>query len=261
MVAALKRGVAHGILKKSEGYYSLPTDTKSECLEVAAQELGLLDLCCRKKKRESRRKKGCKSVSSRRKKRASRRSRKSRMRGCKPRSGRGRSRRKSKSRSMRRGKSRRGKSRRGKSGRGCPCKTKRGGRSKRGRRSKRSKSRGCKPKRRARRPKRINCGDEEDQKPKGKQCEQFGIDVYGNDERELTDRHSRCRTKSRSRSCSRNRNVVSTAWTNINSFTTFFFTHFRAVFLDEFLYEHPRGSLFVQLKPEYNTFTLEIDLI
>lgn len=52
---ALKRGSACGILNESDGRYSLPTGTEKECMELANQELGLLDLNC-KKRREQRRK-------------------------------------------------------------------------------------------------------------------------------------------------------------------------------------------------------------
>lgn len=46
---ALKRGVAYGILKKTDGHYSLPTDNEIARQEVATQELGMLDLYCQRK--------------------------------------------------------------------------------------------------------------------------------------------------------------------------------------------------------------------
>ncbi|EGI69152.1 hypothetical protein G5I_02129 [Acromyrmex echinatior] len=49
MQNALKRGVTYGILKKTDGQYSLPTDNEITRQEVAAQEIGLLDLYCRRK--------------------------------------------------------------------------------------------------------------------------------------------------------------------------------------------------------------------
>lgn len=45
----LKRGVAYGILKKSDGHYSLPTDSEIARQEVAIQEIGLLDQYCQRK--------------------------------------------------------------------------------------------------------------------------------------------------------------------------------------------------------------------
>ncbi|KAI4493653.1 hypothetical protein M0804_001829 [Polistes exclamans] len=74
MQTALKRGVAYGILKKSGAHYSLPTDTQAECDEIATQELGLLDMYCRKRQRR-RRHRGCRP--------RSRRSRRSRRGMCK----------------------------------------------------------------------------------------------------------------------------------------------------------------------------------
>ncbi|KAG7204845.1 hypothetical protein KM043_005247 [Ampulex compressa] len=67
MQTALKRGVAYGILRKNGAHYILPTDTEAEFEEVAAQELGLLDLRHQKKARQSR---GCRGM--RRKRRSSR---------------------------------------------------------------------------------------------------------------------------------------------------------------------------------------------
>ncbi|XP_018347715.1 PREDICTED: uncharacterized protein LOC108751802 [Trachymyrmex septentrionalis] len=49
MQNALKRGVNYGILKKTDGQYSLPTDNEITRQEVAAQEIGLLDLYCQRK--------------------------------------------------------------------------------------------------------------------------------------------------------------------------------------------------------------------
>lgn len=54
MQNALKRGVAYGILKKTDGHYSLPTDNEIARQEVAAQELGMLDLYCQRKVHRSR---------------------------------------------------------------------------------------------------------------------------------------------------------------------------------------------------------------
>ncbi|KAI4496086.1 hypothetical protein M0802_008126 [Mischocyttarus mexicanus] len=74
MKTALKRGVACGILKKNGVHYSLPIDTQAECEEIATQELGLLDMYCRRRQRR-RRHRGCKP--------RSRRSRRSRRGMCK----------------------------------------------------------------------------------------------------------------------------------------------------------------------------------
>lgn len=41
--SVLKRGVAYGILKKTGDSYSLPTDSEIARMEVAVQEIGLLD--------------------------------------------------------------------------------------------------------------------------------------------------------------------------------------------------------------------------
>ncbi|XP_077278410.1 uncharacterized protein LOC143906296 isoform X1 [Temnothorax americanus] len=51
---ALKRGVTYGILKKTGGHYSLPTDNKIARQEVAAQEIGMLDLYRQRKVHRSR---------------------------------------------------------------------------------------------------------------------------------------------------------------------------------------------------------------
>ncbi|XP_018373209.1 PREDICTED: uncharacterized protein LOC108767709 [Trachymyrmex cornetzi] len=50
---ALKRGVTYGILKKTDGQYSLPIDNEITRQEVAAQEIGLLDLYCQRKMHRS----------------------------------------------------------------------------------------------------------------------------------------------------------------------------------------------------------------
>ncbi|XP_036148531.1 uncharacterized protein LOC118647555 [Monomorium pharaonis] len=52
--SALKRGVTCGILKKIDGHYNLPTDNEIVRQEVAAQEIGLLDLYCQRKVHRSR---------------------------------------------------------------------------------------------------------------------------------------------------------------------------------------------------------------
>ncbi|KYQ49390.1 hypothetical protein ALC60_11495 [Trachymyrmex zeteki] len=54
MQNALKRGITYGILKKTDGQYSLPTDNEITRQEVAAQEIGLLDLYCQRKIHRSR---------------------------------------------------------------------------------------------------------------------------------------------------------------------------------------------------------------
>lgn len=54
MQNALKRGIAYGILKKTDGHYSLPTDNEVARQEVAVQEIGLLDLYCQRKIHRSR---------------------------------------------------------------------------------------------------------------------------------------------------------------------------------------------------------------
>lgn len=54
MQNALKRGVAYGVLKKTDGHYSLPTDNEIARQEVATQELGMLDLYCQRKVHRSR---------------------------------------------------------------------------------------------------------------------------------------------------------------------------------------------------------------
>ncbi|KYM97405.1 hypothetical protein ALC62_11697 [Cyphomyrmex costatus] len=54
MQNALKRGVTYGILKKTDGQYSLPTDNEITRQEVAAQEIGMLDLYCQRKIHRSR---------------------------------------------------------------------------------------------------------------------------------------------------------------------------------------------------------------
>ncbi|KYM83002.1 hypothetical protein ALC53_06267 [Atta colombica] len=53
MQNALKRGVTYGILKKTDGQYSLPIDNEITRQEVAAQEIGLLDLYCQRKMHRS----------------------------------------------------------------------------------------------------------------------------------------------------------------------------------------------------------------
>lgn len=53
MQNALKRGVTYGILKETDGHYSLPTDNEIR-QEVAAQEIGMLDLYCLRKVHRSR---------------------------------------------------------------------------------------------------------------------------------------------------------------------------------------------------------------
>nr|XP_012222612.1 PREDICTED: uncharacterized protein LOC105672319 [Linepithema humile] len=50
----LKRGVTYGILKKSDGHYSLPTDSEIARQEVAIQEIGLLDQYRQRKTHRSR---------------------------------------------------------------------------------------------------------------------------------------------------------------------------------------------------------------
>ncbi|XP_011157426.2 uncharacterized protein LOC105194274 [Solenopsis invicta] len=50
----LKRGVTCGILRKTDGHYSLPTDNEVARQEVAVQEIGLLDLYCQRKVHRSR---------------------------------------------------------------------------------------------------------------------------------------------------------------------------------------------------------------
>ncbi|XP_012281699.1 histone H5 [Orussus abietinus] len=83
MQTALKRGLAYGILKKADGHYTLPTDNDTDYQEIAAQELGLLNLCCRKRQQAKRKRKsqGCgKKGASRRKKKSKK---KGKMSKCK----------------------------------------------------------------------------------------------------------------------------------------------------------------------------------
>jgi len=47
----LKRGVTCGIVKKSDGHYSLPTDSEIARQEVAIQEIGLLNQYRQRKNR------------------------------------------------------------------------------------------------------------------------------------------------------------------------------------------------------------------
>ncbi|XP_032673504.1 uncharacterized protein LOC116845206 [Odontomachus brunneus] len=103
---ALKRGVAYGILKKTGGHYSLPTDSDIARQEVAIQEIDLLDLYCQRKINRSRiykmqidrgaksRRAGC---------RCGRRRRRRRSRGCAPETCRRRQRRRRSRRRSRRG--------------------------------------------------------------------------------------------------------------------------------------------------------------
>ncbi|KAH0539158.1 hypothetical protein KQX54_001469 [Cotesia glomerata] len=54
-LVALKRGTSYGLLKETSGRYNLLTDTEKECLELTNQELGLLNLNCRKRRLERKR--------------------------------------------------------------------------------------------------------------------------------------------------------------------------------------------------------------
>jgi hypothetical protein len=61
MQSTLKRGVAHGILKKIGDSYSLPIDSEIARSEVAVQEIGLLDSYYQRKIQQ-----GCKGCKTRR---------------------------------------------------------------------------------------------------------------------------------------------------------------------------------------------------
>ncbi|XP_063991140.1 calcium homeostasis endoplasmic reticulum protein-like [Diachasmimorpha longicaudata] len=149
VLAALKRGTIHGILRETDGYYSLPTGASSEHLEVARQELGLLDLSCRKRKQEARKRKssvGCggSKKTMRKKSRRGRSRRRKASKGRKPRgcgSARGKRRKRTRKRSRRgkskskskyncgpgksrRSKRRRSKKRNGKKNKSCECPSK-----------------------------------------------------------------------------------------------------------------------------------------
>ncbi|XP_033221152.1 histone H1, gonadal-like [Belonocnema kinseyi] len=80
MQTVLKRGVAHGILKEVDGRYSLPIDTDDKCLEIAEQELGLIDFCSRVRQRKLQARKPRRRIrkSNARKHKSSRRTRKAR---------------------------------------------------------------------------------------------------------------------------------------------------------------------------------------
>ncbi|CAD6234237.1 GSCOCG00007673001-RA-CDS [Cotesia congregata] len=54
-LVALKRGTSYGLLKETCGRYNILTDTEKECLELTNQELGLLNLNCRKRRLERKR--------------------------------------------------------------------------------------------------------------------------------------------------------------------------------------------------------------
>jgi len=60
MQSTLKRGVAHGILKKIGDSYSLPIDSEISGAEVAVQEIGLLDSYYQRKVQQ-----GCKRYKTR----------------------------------------------------------------------------------------------------------------------------------------------------------------------------------------------------
>ncbi|XP_048514542.1 uncharacterized protein LOC105689750 [Athalia rosae] len=50
---ALKRGLDYGILKLEHGRYSLSTETEAADEEIAAQEIALMEMCNRKRRRRS----------------------------------------------------------------------------------------------------------------------------------------------------------------------------------------------------------------
>jgi len=81
---ALKRGVTYGILKKTTGHYSLPTDNEIARQEVAVQEIGLLDLYCQRKIHRSRGGRARRNRVTRRSRRVacSRKGARRRSRGC-----------------------------------------------------------------------------------------------------------------------------------------------------------------------------------
>ncbi|XP_011707299.1 PREDICTED: uncharacterized protein LOC105462421 [Wasmannia auropunctata] len=87
---ALKRGVACGILKKTDDHYSLPTDNEIARQEVAVQEIGMLDSYCQRKVHRSRggrvRRNGDARHSRRAACRCSRKSARRRSRRCRSRS-------------------------------------------------------------------------------------------------------------------------------------------------------------------------------
>ncbi|XP_015123755.1 protamine-like protein [Diachasma alloeum] len=166
VLTALKRGTMHGILRETDGHYSLPTGASNECLEVAAQELGLLDLSCRKRKQEARKRKSAKGCGGGKKMRRkkSRRGRSRKRKASKSRKARGcgsaRSKKRGRGRKRSKRRSRRGKSKsRSKSRSKYNCGTGKSKRSKR-RRSKRKgkkiKSCACPPKGEPRAPKSDN---------------------------------------------------------------------------------------------------------
>ncbi|XP_011307237.1 serine/arginine-rich splicing factor 6 [Fopius arisanus] len=152
VLTALKRGTTHGILRETDGHYCLPTSGSSECLEIATQELGLLDLTCRKRKQEARKRKSmkgsCGSAMRRKKSRSrKRRSSRSKSRGCA--GSRGRSRKKSRGRSRKRSRGRgrkRSKNRARKSRSKYNCATMKSRSKKKKRKSKKDKNCACPPK-------------------------------------------------------------------------------------------------------------------
>ncbi|XP_025153510.1 uncharacterized protein LOC109503833 isoform X2 [Harpegnathos saltator] len=86
--SVLKRGVAYGILKKTGGHYSLPTDSDIARQELAIQEIDMLDLYCQRKINRSRGYKAQNEARARSRRagcRCGRRRRRRRSRGCGPR--------------------------------------------------------------------------------------------------------------------------------------------------------------------------------